>query len=196
MPCVSLQDRLPYSAAPRYRVNENPSIRQNADIARMAVAARGLRVKDVVAPLALGAWAIALRQAVQFLRAVAGVRRHQVDDARERFILYLNRRGFSLVHFCDSRRWLERRQHRMTAPLSNDLRERVVAAIEAGESCRSVAAVRRCGFLGGEVVAALPGDRPGSAGQDGRSFASGCWSRTGRSLSNASIRRRICRSIG
>ena len=28
----------------------------------------------------------------------------------------------------------------MTAPLSNDLRERVVGAIEAGESCRSVAA--------------------------------------------------------
>jgi transposase len=28
----------------------------------------------------------------------------------------------------------------MTAPLSNDLRERVVASIEAGESCRSVAA--------------------------------------------------------
>ena len=28
----------------------------------------------------------------------------------------------------------------MTRPLSNDLRERVVAAIEAGESCRSVAA--------------------------------------------------------
>jgi transposase len=31
-------------------------------------------------------------------------------------------------------------QHLMTAPLSNDLRERVVAAIEAGESSRSVAA--------------------------------------------------------
>ncbi len=28
----------------------------------------------------------------------------------------------------------------MTAPLSNDLRKRVVGAIEAGESCRSVAA--------------------------------------------------------
>ena len=28
----------------------------------------------------------------------------------------------------------------MTAPLSNDLRERVVGAIEAGESCRSAAA--------------------------------------------------------
>lgn len=28
----------------------------------------------------------------------------------------------------------------MTRPLSNDLRERVVGAVEAGESCRSVAA--------------------------------------------------------
>jgi len=28
----------------------------------------------------------------------------------------------------------------MTSPLSNDLRERVVQTIEAGESCRSVAA--------------------------------------------------------
>src|SRR3546814_892350 len=31
-------------------------------------------------------------------------------------------------------------QHLMTRPLSNDLRERVVGAIAAGESCRSVAA--------------------------------------------------------
>jgi transposase len=31
-------------------------------------------------------------------------------------------------------------RHLMTAPLSNDLRVRVVAAIPAGESCRSVAA--------------------------------------------------------
>src|ERR1700753_2500972 len=31
-------------------------------------------------------------------------------------------------------------QHRMTRPLSNDLRERVVAALMGGESCRSVAA--------------------------------------------------------
>jgi transposase len=31
-------------------------------------------------------------------------------------------------------------QHRMTRPLSNDLRKRVVVAIEAGESCRAVAA--------------------------------------------------------
>ena len=30
-------------------------------------------------------------------------------------------------------------QHPMTRPLSNDLRERVVAAIVGGESCRSVA---------------------------------------------------------
>jgi transposase len=31
-------------------------------------------------------------------------------------------------------------QHLMTRPLSNDLRERVVAAVLAGESCRAVAA--------------------------------------------------------
>jgi transposase len=31
-------------------------------------------------------------------------------------------------------------QHPMTRPLSNDLRERVVAAMVSGESCRSVAA--------------------------------------------------------
>ena len=31
-------------------------------------------------------------------------------------------------------------QHLMTRPLSNDLRERVVACVVAGESCRSVAA--------------------------------------------------------
>src|ERR1044072_2267559 len=30
-------------------------------------------------------------------------------------------------------------QHRMTRPLSNDLRERVVAAVQRGESCRAVA---------------------------------------------------------
>jgi putative transposase len=30
-------------------------------------------------------------------------------------------------------------QHLMTRPLSNDLRERVIAALAAGESCRSVA---------------------------------------------------------
>jgi hypothetical protein len=46
----------------------------------------------------------------------------------------------------------------MTRPLSNDLRERVVAAVCGGESCR---AVWRCGILGGEVVAALPDERVG-----------------------------------
>ena len=41
---------------------------------------------------------------------------------------------------CDSRCWLEiGGQHPMTRPLSNDLRERVVAAVVGGESCRSVA---------------------------------------------------------
>ena len=38
----------------------------------------------------------------------------------------------------------------MARPLSNDLRERVVGAIEAGESCRSVAA--RFGIAGSSTV--------------------------------------------
>jgi hypothetical protein len=57
----------------------------------------------------------------------------------------------------------------MTRALSNDLRERVVAAVLAGESCRLVAA--RFGvavFFGGEVVAAPSRDRLGPARQDGR----------------------------
>src|SRR6476620_1761743 len=56
-------------------------------------------------------------------------------------------------------------QHPMTRPLSNDLRERVVAA---GELPRGSCAVWRCGVLGGEVVAAFAGDRVGCARQDGR----------------------------
>ena len=47
--------------------------------------------------------------------------------------------------------------HPMTRPLSNDLRERVVAAIVGGESCRSVAS--RFGvadIVGGEVVTTDP----------------------------------------
>ncbi len=40
---------------------------------------------------------------------------------------------------CDSRCWLGWGQHLMSRPLSNDLRERVVAAVVSGESCRSVA---------------------------------------------------------
>jgi transposase-like protein len=41
-------------------------------------------------------------------------------------------------------------QHLMTRPLSNDLRERAVAAALAGESCRSVAA--RFGVAASSVV--------------------------------------------
>ena len=41
-------------------------------------------------------------------------------------------------------------QHPMTRPLSNDLRERVVAAIVGGESCRSVAS--RFGIAVSSVV--------------------------------------------
>jgi len=47
----------------------------------------------------------------------------------------------------------------MTSPLSNDLRERVVQAIEAGESCQSVAA--RFSIAVSSAVKwsqALPGD--------------------------------------
>src|SRR5262249_53626543 len=39
----------------------------------------------------------------------------------------------------DSRCWLERRPARMARAYSLDLRERVVAAVAAGESCRAVA---------------------------------------------------------
>lgn len=46
----------------------------------------------------------------------------------------------------------------MTAPLSNDLRERVVAAVLSGESSRAVAAFQDRRLFGGEVVAALSCD--------------------------------------
>lgn len=52
----------------------------------------------------------------------------------------------------------------MTAPLSNDLRERVVGAIESGESCRSAATRLGLRFLGREVVSALSGNRLSGAG--------------------------------
>jgi hypothetical protein len=57
----------------------------------------------------------------------------------------------------------------MTRALSNDLRERVVEAVGAGESCR-VAASRFCAavFLGGELVAALPFHGVGGTWQGGR----------------------------
>ena len=51
-------------------------------------------------------------------------------------------------------------------PLPNDLRERVVAAVDDGESCRSVAA--RFGVASSTVVvAALPGDEGGAPGKVG-----------------------------
>jgi transposase-like protein len=65
-------------------------------------------------------------------------------------------------------------QHLMTRPLSNDLRERVVAAVAGGESCRSVAS--RFGVAVSsvvEVVAALSCDGLGGAGQDGRAPQAG-----------------------
>ena len=62
----------------------------------------------------------------------------------------------------------------MTRPLSNDLRERVVAAVrQRRELPLGGVAVRRCGVLGGEVVAALSCDRLGCARQDGRASQAG-----------------------
>ncbi|WP_425427574.1 helix-turn-helix domain-containing protein [Brucella pituitosa] len=43
--------------------------------------------------------------------------------------------SFVLIHCC----WLDGGQRLMTAPISNDLRERVVAAVLSGKSIRSVA---------------------------------------------------------
>src|SRR6476619_1700937 len=60
-------------------------------------------------------------------------------------------------------------QHPMTRPLSNDLRERVVAAIVGGEKLPlGGVAVWRCGIVGGEVVTTLSCDRLGGARQGGR----------------------------
>ena len=57
----------------------------------------------------------------------------------------------------------------MVRPLSNDLRKRVVAAVVEGRKLPgSGVAVRCCGVVGGEVVAALSGDRLFCARQDGR----------------------------
>ena len=57
----------------------------------------------------------------------------------------------------------------MVRPLSNDLRERAVRAVESGESCHAVAArFARCGVVRCEVAPTLSCDRFGGAGQDGR----------------------------
>ena len=61
----------------------------------------------------------------------------------------------------------------MVRPLSNDLRKRVVAALEGRELPRGGVAVWGFGFVGGEVVAALPFDGLCCARQDGRSPQAG-----------------------
>ena len=66
----------------------------------------------------------------------------------------------------------------MARPLSNDLRERVVAAVASGESCRAVAS--RFGVAVSSVVKwsqRYRGDRLGGAGQDGRPSQARSWSR-------------------
>jgi hypothetical protein len=70
----------------------------------------------------------------------------------------------------------------MTRPVSNDLRERVVARCELPGGG---GAVSRCGVVGGEVVAALSCDRLSEAGQDGRA------SQAGAGTARAFIRERI-----
>jgi hypothetical protein len=57
----------------------------------------------------------------------------------------------------------------MVRPLSNDQRRRAIAAVAKRESCRlGGVAVWEGGVVGGEVVAALSGDRLRGARQDGR----------------------------
>src|SRR6476661_3352510 len=90
-------------------------------------------------------------------------------------------------------------QHPMTRPLSNDLRERVVAAIVGGESCRSVASrfgvavssvvkwsqrYRATGSVGGHRKRVLepqrlrPGtDRPNAASDAARAEGGACCTR-------------------
>jgi putative transposase len=60
--------------------------------------------------------------------------------ALERFTIFLNRRDSAGLEFViQDAGWIGG-QHLMVRPLSNDLRERVVAAVVGGESCRAVAA--------------------------------------------------------
>lgn len=63
----------------------------------------------------------------------------RIAVALERFIAYRNRLGFPNQRICDSSWMLEWRPAWMTRPYSNDLRERVVAAVASGQSCRVVA---------------------------------------------------------
>jgi hypothetical protein len=56
----------------------------------------------------------------------------------------------------------------MARPLSEDIRERVAAAVAQGQARRGGGPVWGRGVLGCVMIAALSGDRLGCAGQDGR----------------------------
>ena len=78
----------------------------------------------------------------------------------------------------------------MTRPLSNDLRERVVAAVLAGETCRSVA--KRFGVAASSVVKWSQRHRAtGSGARRARwvGIASACSSRIAPSSWGGSLRR-------
>ncbi len=72
------------------------------------------------------------------------------DRSLERFTVFLNRLGFPNQFCSDSLMPVGWRPASMTAPISNDLRERVVAAVSSGESVRAVAA--RFGVAASSVV--------------------------------------------
>jgi transposase len=57
----------------------------------------------------------------------------------EQFTIYLNRMDSPWRRFVIQDAGWVGGQHVMSRPLSNDLRERIVAAVLSGESCRSVA---------------------------------------------------------
>jgi transposase len=63
----------------------------------------------------------------------------QTSRHLEHFIAWLNRRDSGFGRFVIQDAGWSGGQHGMTRPLSMDLRERVVASVLAGESCRSVA---------------------------------------------------------
>jgi hypothetical protein len=78
----------------------------------------------------------------------------------------------------------------MTRPLSNDLRERVVIAVETGESCRSVAerfGVAVSSVVSGRSAIARPARLPPARWAD---TASRYWSHIGLSLWNGLSRHR------
>ena len=82
----------------------------------------------------------------------------------------LNWKGFTRASFGDSRCRLGWRPARMAKAYSSDLRERVVAGMATGRSCRDVGAVFGRGTEhGGQLVAALPAREQPRGSADGRS---------------------------